>query len=77
MLDCSSPVAFGGVTAFVGFGVGGGVCLEAEFADSDGVLDGGIFDKRGDCTDMGEDGGAGEVGEGGEGVVLVGVEDEA
>jgi len=67
----SSPL-----TALVVFGVWGGVCFEAEFADDDGVLDGGVFDQLGDFADVGEDGGAGEVGEGWEGVVLMGVEDE-
>jgi hypothetical protein len=37
------------LAALVGFGVGGGVCFEAEFADDDGVgLDGGVFDELGD-----------------------------
>jgi len=66
----SSPFA-----AFVVFGVGRGVCFEAELADDDGVLDGGVFDELGDFANVGEDGGAGEVGEGWEGVVLVGVKD--
>lgn len=35
-----------------------------------------VFDEGGDCADVGEDFGAGEVGEGWEGVVLVGVEGE-
>lgn len=39
------------------------------------MLDGGVFDELGDFANVGEDGGAGEVGEGWEGVVLVGVED--
>jgi hypothetical protein len=66
-----SPLA-----AFVGFGVRGGVCFQAEFADDDGMLDGGVFDELGDLADVGQDGGAGEVGIGREGVVLVCVEDE-
>jgi hypothetical protein len=63
------------LTALVVFGVGGGVCFETEFADDDGMLDGGVFDELGDFANVSEDGGAGEVGEGWEGVVLVGVED--
>jgi hypothetical protein len=36
------------LAALVGFGVWGGVCFEAEFADDDGTLDGGVFDELGD-----------------------------
>jgi hypothetical protein len=61
--------------AFVVFGVRGRVCFETEFANDDGVLNGGVFDELRDFTDVGEDGGPGEVGKGWEGVVLVGVED--
>lgn len=66
-----SPLA-----ALVVFGVWGGVCFEAEFADDDRVFDGGVFNELGDFADVGKDGRAGEVGEGREGVVLMGVEDE-
>lgn len=40
------------------------------------MINGGVPDELGDFADVGEDGGAGEVGEGWEGVVLVGVENE-
>lgn len=71
------PRVSSSLTALVVFGVWGGVCFEAEFANDDGMLDRGVFDELGNLADVGEDGGAGEVGEGWEGVVLVGVEDEA
>jgi len=66
----------GSALAAVVFGVWRGVCLEAEFAYDDGVLDGGVLDELGDFADVGEDGGTREVGVGWEGVILVCVEDE-
>jgi hypothetical protein len=63
------------LAAFV-FRVGRGVCFEAEFSYDDGVADGGVLDELRDFADMCEDGGAGEIGVGWEGVVLVCVEDE-
>ena len=65
----------GSPLAAVVFGVGGGICFEAEFADDDGVVDGGVFDEVGDFADVGKDRRAGKVGEGWKGVVLVGIED--
>jgi hypothetical protein len=35
------------LAALICFGVGGGVCFEAEFADDDGMMDGGVFDELG------------------------------
>jgi hypothetical protein len=63
------------LTAVV-FGVGRGVCFEAELAYDDRVLDRRVLDKVRDFADVCEDGGPGEVGVGWEGVVLVRVEDE-
>jgi hypothetical protein len=63
------------LTAVV-FGVGRGVCFEAELAYDDRVLDRRVLDKVRDFADVCEDGGPGEVSVGWEGVVLVRVEDE-